>query len=259
VRSFLLRPGSTEPSDAELTLPKDARAAGPLISCLMVTRGTVFPAIHAVQSFQAQSYENRELVIVCDRPDSALKAWIARLGDARIRFIGSERASLGELRNISVTEANGALIAQWDDDDLYHPERLALQIAALADGRARAVFLERWTLWWPAHRWLATSSRRIWEGSIVAWKDAMASYPAQGISEDTAMVKAMRREHVLRLIDAPLSYCYVVHGGNTCTVGHMETLFANATDRVAPGDYDAALARNSQAFPFAAWTAAADV
>jgi hypothetical protein len=32
----------------------------------------------------------------------------------------------------------GAIICQWDDDDCYHPERLAVQLAHMLEGNARA-------------------------------------------------------------------------------------------------------------------------
>ena len=87
----------------------------------MVTRGGLAPARFAIECYQQQTYANRELVIVSDTVSDALAAHIDRLGDASIRIITTPPAPLGTLRNISVKAAHGPIIAQWDDDDLYHP------------------------------------------------------------------------------------------------------------------------------------------
>ena len=188
---FLLKPGAdSEPM--ELALPPDAQVSGPLISCLMITRGDEFPARFAIECFHRQSYENRELVILCDRPGSAIGALAARLGDPGIRYIETARATLGELRNTSVAHARGSLLCQWDDDDLHHPQRLALQAAALKIADAEASFLGRWHLWWPARRRLAISSRRVWEGSMLVKRGSLPIYPALPIGEDGQVVRFMR-------------------------------------------------------------------
>ena len=67
-----------QPERSRIVIPRTVRTADlPLISCLMVSRGTLFPAQHAIQCFRLQTYPNRELVIVCDAPDSELQAHCA--------------------------------------------------------------------------------------------------------------------------------------------------------------------------------------
>jgi len=58
----------------------------PLVSCLMVTRGRLFPARFAVDCFRAQGWASRELVLVCDAPGTAIEAYCRQLGDERIRL-----------------------------------------------------------------------------------------------------------------------------------------------------------------------------
>lgn len=241
-----------------LALPADAEVRGPLVSCVMVTRGALFPARHAIDCFRRQSYAHRELVIVCDRPGNAVATHVAGLGDPAIRYVETAPATLGELRNTSVAHARGELICQWDDDDLYPRDRIALMAAGLADDRAVACFLERWTMWWPARRWLALSERRIWEGTMLARRDALPVYPALRREEDTAIVRLMRARHALRLIDQPLGYCYIVHGGNACNTEHFEGLFARATQRSAVAAYDGDLARLGELAPVADYAAGLD-
>jgi Glycosyl transferase family 2 len=219
----------------------------------MVTRGGVYPAAFAIGCFQRQSYANRELVIVCDQPDSPLKAWLDAQALPGIRYIEVPPTPLGTLRNASVAAARGTLLAQWDDDDLYHPDRLTMQQEALGEEGAAASFLHRWLLWWPARRWLAISGKRVWEGSMLARREGLPSYPALARGEDTEMVRLLHTDHAIRLTDQPATYCYIVHGHNSCDSAHMETLFAAASMRFEDAGYDGELARLDSVMPVVAY------
>ncbi len=228
----------------------------PLISCLMVTRGALFPAWFAIAGFLAQSQAARELVIVSDSPSPDLVAHIAALSNPHIRLIHSTPAPLGSLRNIAVAEARGQIVAQWDDDDLYAPDRLTAQLAALRQSGDAAILLERWTMWWPDRYRLALSGRRGWEGTLLGWKDRLHPYPDLVRGEDSAMIDAMLAAGTpIGLVDRPDLYCYVVHGGNSWNRQHFKRLFDAASQRFEYAAYDAALAARPQ-FPFADYRAA---
>jgi hypothetical protein len=130
------------------------RRSDPLISCLMVTRGGTLPGSFAVDCYPRQTWRNREVVIVCDRPNSAIKAVVDTVDDPSIRCVAAQSAWLGVLRNISVAYARRDLLCQWDDDDLYHAEWLDFMATALLDHAASAVLLQPWRIWWPARRQL---------------------------------------------------------------------------------------------------------
>lgn len=257
MRSLLLLAGSKQPIERDIEFDPDVSAGGPLVSCLMVSRGGIFPARFAIDAFLRQTYSQRELVMICDTRDAPLEHYVEALGDDRIRFVATEPATLGELRNRSIAEAKGDIVAQWDDDDLCHPDRLAIQVAALRNGKAQAVFLLRWLMWWPARRWLAISGQRIWEGSMLARREAVPDYPALFRAEDTAMVTELRAAHSIQAIDAPHAYCYIAHGGNTWNAAHMEMLFCGATEIVPDADYERALDELGKSFAFSDWIAAA--
>lgn len=199
----------------------------PLVSCLMVTRGKLFPARLAIACFQYQTYENRELIIVVDDPTCELIPYVTCLNDDRIRLVlvSAGARTLGELRNISVASARGEYVCQWDDDDLYAPERIQTQLAALLSTQASACVLRRWTLWWPEANRLAISGARLWEGSILALRHVMPSYPALRRGEDTEMMASLtQRERVLSL-EAPDLYVYIHHGNNTFNEQHFWVIY----------------------------------
>src|SRR5262249_59470665 len=116
----------------------------PLVSCLMLSRGERFPALHAIECFQRQTYPHRELVVVIDRPKGTLAEHIAELDDSRIRVVTStEERALGQLRNLAVASAQGEYVCNWDDDDLSAPDRIQAQLDALHAHDAAACVLRR--------------------------------------------------------------------------------------------------------------------
>ena len=84
--------------DSQAVMP----TAPPLISCLMLTRGRIVPTRFAIDCYRRQTWPNRELVIVCDDPDSPLPDFIATLGDPTIRYVLTARDVIGALRNVTI-------------------------------------------------------------------------------------------------------------------------------------------------------------
>ena len=225
-------------------------AVAPLISCLMVTRGQLMPARFAIECFRRQTWPNKELVIVCGAPDSQLPAFLATLSDPAIRYVTATPRPLGELRNVSVEAARGTLLCQWDDDDLYHPERLEFQFGQLVANQAAAHFFSRLLMWWPDQRRLAFTSRRMWEGSMLCRRLALGSYPSLARREDTHVVKDLRdRGNRIIYTDQPLAYCYVVHGENTSGERHLTKLFSKASETFGPDEYAERVREFAAIFP----------
>lgn len=211
----------------------------PRISCLMVTRGRLRLLKRAVHCYCSQTYANRELVIVCDadtRVRRAVERYLDSLGRHDVRLVWCEPGrTLGALRNLSLQAATGALVCQWDDDDLSHPERLARQSAPLlAHGSGAALltdqlhFFEReralfWVDWSAGGR-----IGGIWQmvpGTLLAYRDASLRYPEDGHAavrgEDSALLEGlMEREAVLPLGGLGHLYVYTYHGANTFPLEH---------------------------------------
>ncbi|AYJ85957.1 glycosyltransferase [Sphingomonas paeninsulae] len=212
-----------------LRLREGQVVTGPLVSCLMVSRGDASPAAAAIECYRRQSYANRELVIVTAKRDSAVGALVAELNDPTIRCHEVEDRVLGELRNFSVAQASGDFVCHWDDDDLYHQDRLALQMAAIAATGAKACFLSRLLLWWPERELLRVSYGRTWEGSMVADRSVVPVFPALAREEDFYVVAKMAALHALVQIDYPMGYCYTVHDRNVNDEEHFERVFSRSS------------------------------
>jgi glycosyltransferase involved in cell wall biosynthesis len=203
-------------------------AAGPLVSCLMVTRGNVALVASAFACFRAQTWHNKELVVVCDNVTAELRALLD--SDARVRLIEvTQKLALGDLRNLSVASSKGTYVCQWDDDDLYDPRRIAVQMGLIMSANVMAVFLSRWLIWWPARDVLALSGRRQWEGSMLAHRSVISVYPSMSRGEDSQIARLIADYHPTVLVDCPQMYCYRVTGENTFDASHFEQMLAHAT------------------------------
>ncbi|WP_158590380.1 glycosyltransferase [Noviherbaspirillum cavernae] len=227
----------------------------PLVSCLMVTRGRLFPSRFAVECFQRQTYANRELVLVCDTPGTEIERHCRELNDPRIRIVypDAPSSSLGELRNLSLRAAQGEWICQWDDDDLYHPQRLDLGMAICQSMQTDALFLSRWLLWSPLARKIGVSGAREWEGSMLARKDSIPAYPALARGEDTAVTQTMIAAGRVVLADAPWLYTYVQTGANTWSDNHFDAIWKAASFVETTENYEAAMLAAASTGPHQAY------
>jgi glycosyltransferase involved in cell wall biosynthesis len=224
--------------------PAWENADAPLVSCLMVTCGRPRLAARAIECFLAQSYPNRELIIIDGGESDELQQGIEALCYPPVKLHRRPQAgrSVGELRNLAVTESNGRYLCVWDDDDLYDPDRLAFQMSALTTLNADACFLARLQLWWPQRRILAVSFRRMWEGSMICARDKMPRYQALHRCEDPPVAYRLWRLQRVVILDEPRLYTYIFHGANTSGESQFAEHCAAATQRFTGDAYDRHLA-----------------
>ena len=196
-------------------------------------------ALASIAAFQAQTYLRRELVVVIDQSADAIGRraldCAIRDGPAPIRVVeAAGTPPLGALRNRAVAEAAGDYVCQWDDDDIYHPERLSLQLAALLGGGHEALLLEDVLQFFPATRTLYWTNWRATEagghpGTLIMRRDVPALYPESGpesrLGEDLVLARALRvRARLGRLAGSPHLFAYVSHGANSWDDGHHRML-----------------------------------
>ncbi len=93
-------------------------------------RAQVLPA--AVDSVLAQTVPPEEILIVDDGSSDETAAVCARF-TAPVRYIRIDNGGAGRARNIGLAEARGEWIAFLDSDDQWIPEKLAVQLAVLAE------------------------------------------------------------------------------------------------------------------------------
>lgn len=228
-----------------------------LASCLMVSRGNVDILRHSLACYLSQDYPERELVLVTDNASAGLGRLVASHDSARIKLIEAPRGlTLGELRNIAIAHSEGSVVCQWDDDDLYDPQRLSVTMRVMRGTKAPAAFLSHMVLWWPQRRLFALSGRRVWEGSMAASRRAVPVYPALSKGEDTFVADAICKVHRCALIDAPSLYCRVVTGKNTWSPDHFDRLVAHSLRVFSGREYEDVLESLAPRLPIREYAAA---
>ena len=133
-RSQQMSQGSTEEFLRLLKTSLDQRRSVPappaLVSCIIpVYNGERFLGA-AVDSILAQTRQPVEIIIVDDGSADVTPGVIARYGD-RVRSVRQENAGPAAARNAGIALATGAVIGFLDADDLWLPDKLAVQMAEL--------------------------------------------------------------------------------------------------------------------------------
>ncbi|MEM7392458.1 MAG: glycosyltransferase family A protein [Verrucomicrobiota bacterium] len=220
-------------------------SGAPRVSCLMVTLDRLPLLKEAVQCYCDQSYQSRELVIVSDGTEwyrSAVKSYLSFLERDDIRLIEvTERQTLGALRNRAVDEAAGDLLCQWDDDDLYHPDRLTLQVDRLLEQDAGACFMTDQLQFFQHDRtlyWIDwTGKTGLWQyipGTMMARSDLDVRYPETGDEarrgEDSAFLEKIVACHSVAALSGE-GYCYLYrfHGRNVFSHQHHHEIASTSS------------------------------
>ncbi len=214
--------------------------ARPTISCLTVTQpGRIELLVDAVRCFAAQSHAARELVVVHDGSlafHADVRAVLAQQGGsapAVVRRVPAQ--SLGSLRNHTVAVASGELVCQWDDDDLFHPERLAAQLLRLDEsGAVACLFTEQLHLFETTAElcyddWTVEHFPMCFiQGTLLARRADLPPYPDLKRGEDSVAVHRLvaRRSKLAGLQDAGELYVYRFTGANAWDHDHHRAISA---------------------------------
>jgi glycosyltransferase involved in cell wall biosynthesis len=197
----------------------------PLISCIMPTynRRRFIPL--ALEGFLAQDYPHKELLVIDDGSDPVGDLVEGLPGVHYLRL--PARTSIGSKRNLACARAAGTILAHWDDDDWYAPERLRYQAGPLLRGEADVTGLENaYILDLPAGTFWTTDPRlhqRMFVGDVhggtLMYRRALrqqgVQYPEANLAEDAALLsQALQRGgRLCRLANAGV-FVYVRHGRN---------------------------------------------
>lgn len=117
-------------------------AAPGLVSVILATHNYAHYLPDAIRSVQAQTYSDWECIIVDDAStdDTPQIAQALIAEDRRIRYIrNSQNLGVSRSRNAGHAAAKGRWIAVLDADDWWHPQKLTLQMNALA-AQSESVF-----------------------------------------------------------------------------------------------------------------------
>jgi glycosyltransferase involved in cell wall biosynthesis len=166
----------------------------------------------AVRSFEAQSYEQKEL----------------------IHFENSGERSIGLLRNQANALATGDIICHFDSDDISHPNRIAEQVALLQLSGADAVGYGDMLFWREIDRrsrleaWLFTGPfpRYVLGTSLCYWRKAWERRPLpnenQGVEEKWCAELKVAAESCFCFPRGEVRMIASIHSGNISTGYDLE-------------------------------------
>ena len=117
--------------------PVERAAPTPLVSVVVPTRDRPEATVRAARGVLCQTYRTLELIVVDDGSTDDTADRVEALGDPRLRVIRQANGGVARARNRGAAEARGDLLAFLDSDDGWAPDKLARQVAALAEAPPR--------------------------------------------------------------------------------------------------------------------------
>lgn len=197
----------------------------------------------SVESYCKQTHDQKELVVVvcqCDDYLGHVTTYVRTLCRHDVRVVFQPTAiPLGALRNLALDHSDGNIVCQWDDDDVYHPERISEQLNAMLATGTEATFLSHYLhlfsdtcqVAWCDWTRLQIAEEPGLPGSLLARKQALPRYADLERDEDSMLQRELLRRGVpLTVIEGstPL-YAYTFHGANLCSRrDHVRTAVGTA-------------------------------
>ncbi len=115
-----------------------------LVSVIMPMYNSMPFIKEAIESVQAQTYKNWELLVIDDGSTDGSKEEVERFmgQDSRIKLLhNSHHIKMPSApRNAGILAANGRFIAFLDSDDIWFPQKLEQQLPLFDDNRVAIVF-----------------------------------------------------------------------------------------------------------------------
>jgi glycosyltransferase involved in cell wall biosynthesis len=196
------------------TLPKDT------VSCIVPTRNRKAFIRSCLRLFDAQTYSNKELIIIDDSDvkNKYLSKLTKKRDDLIYVYLPKRAApySIGFKRNLAVLLSSGTVVLTWDDDDIHGRDRIRAQLSMLKRSKADAI-VGRWCAYYdltsktmfdvPTH-----VGKQIWAHGYVGptlmfykhvWNRGV-TYPPWSISEDREFIRRLQaRKFKLKTVRLP--------------------------------------------------------
>lgn len=202
----------------------------PLVSCIMVTGKSperIPLARAAIRSFQQQTYENKELVIL--NTGEPLLSPDNQLPGVTECYLPPE-LTLGELRNNGLNAAAGDYIAQWDDDDFSRNDRIERQVELAIKQQCPVTLLCQIRYSFTNNNAFIVRQRprpnyKVGIPGTVLHPKTVFRYPAERKHEDTHFLQQFG--HVYIHNNDPEMYLRFEHGANTWSRSHIMQQYHN--------------------------------
>lgn len=116
-----------------------------LVSVIIPTKNREPYLLNAIRCFQAQTWPNKELLILDDSDQESQQILSAMHSDPRIRYLHqTEIRSISGKRKRLCERAKGSIVAHFDDDDYYAPLYLERMLSELIRRKLDFIKLRSW-------------------------------------------------------------------------------------------------------------------
>lgn len=107
----------------------------PTVSVIIPTYNRLRYLKETIASVCAQTLADFELIVVADSHQPDVEAHVQSLHDERVRYLAVDRCGFpSRPRNAGIRASSGRFIAFCDDDDVWHPDKLAEQVRLMDGG-----------------------------------------------------------------------------------------------------------------------------
>jgi O-antigen biosynthesis protein len=195
----------------------------PLISCVCVTRERSFWLDRAVRLWAAQTYPNKELIII----DSSHRRLEWKF-PARVRYVPLDmHITLDHSYQLGYEIAKGSLIAVWDDDDYHGPNRLQAQADPILNEKTDFTGIEPPIFFLQELKWRSWKPETIarWHKEGGAWlpfHDGSALGPIEYFRAQPLMLNVKLYE---RAFKAGARFLAVPNDGHFVYVRHKKVMW----------------------------------
>ncbi|MFM2429105.1 MAG: hypothetical protein RLZZ511_318 [Cyanobacteriota bacterium] len=143
----------------------------PKISVVIPTYNSIRTVRDTIASVQAQTFQDIEILVINDGSTDNLLDCLADITDRRIHIHSYPNGGLPVARNRGIAKSRGEYIAFIDADDLWTPDKLEKQLAAL-EANPNAGLAYSWTYFMEEDGQRYHTDRPIWfQGNVL--KDLM--------------------------------------------------------------------------------------
>jgi glycosyltransferase involved in cell wall biosynthesis len=206
----------------------------PAISCLCHTKNKKTILERAIRCFKAQTYPNKDLLIIFEDDNLIAPQVLSAIEDESISYLKiptDPKLTLGQLRNIGVQKCKGDFFCVWDDDDWYHCQRLEHQLNSVLYSHKPASMMSYYLMFDAYENQAYLSHIRLYESSLLCNKATFKNdlmYAPLPKGEDTFLCNNLVSKNLVFPLVMPQLYIYIYHGSNTWHRGHFEFMFKYA-------------------------------
>jgi Glycosyl transferases group 1/Glycosyl transferase family 2 len=203
----------------------------------------------------AQSWSNKELVIITGQAHHPLQAWVSALATPLVHCIcagahGTATPSLGALYNQAIAMTRGLYVAIWDATARHAPGWLAGCLSALQKQGADVIWHTNLLVWRPHLHCMVRWSGPPWMMSMVAKRRSLPAFADQdSILNDPLQGLLINRGRAISLSDSNL-YIHVEGDTKDGLVADCRTLEQTQGQVVHEGmDYQLAMGQLNTLLP----------